>query len=337
MVDIRGGRRVKSTWQSNPEDPILEGVKEIPQGRVGCRAVMSKDPVDVLALWLTGIERCKRRDERGRKRVVARVTYTKGKRAIRNFTWDVVDPSYSPTMTISLHTMPTSDPTARPPRLRRRWMSAPPLRAAPPRLPPCRPLPLSLEALDLSLASPAQALASLRFLVLRVADLEHRLSLFESAEWASTALDMLHSIRADVHSHLPDLPSLDLSPALSLDFDYFEFDEFKEKLKSRLSDVKGLVASLDFSSPLSYVSARLAAELPCFEFEFAIARPTFEFRRPSFDFDFGAPPLLRELLDVFRADVDAFFGGVAVPAVAPRVHLPTAPPPAGLALRRVPP
>jgi hypothetical protein len=184
-----------------------------------------------------------------------------------------------------------------------------------------------------------------------LADLERRLSLFESAEWASTALDMLRSIRADVHSHLPDLPSLDLSPALSLDFDlldfdYFEFDEFKEKLKSHLSDVKGLVASLDFSSPLSYVPtlsaclrslhAHLAAELPCFEFKFAIARPTFEFRRPSFDFDFSAPPLLRELLDAFRADVDAFFGGVAVAAVAPRVHLPALPP-ARLALRRVPP
>ncbi|KAJ7881446.1 hypothetical protein B0H13DRAFT_2345193 [Mycena leptocephala] len=250
-------------------------------------------------------------------------------------------------MTISLHTMPATDPIARPPRLRRRRMSAPPLRAAPPRLPPCRPLPLSLEALDLSPASPAQALASLRFLVLSyLADLERRLSLFESAEWASTALDMLRSIRADVHSHLPDLPSLDLSPALSLDFDlldfdYFEFPEFKEKLKSRLSNVKGLVSSsldFDFSSPLSYVPtlsarlrslhAHLAAELPCFEFEFALARPTFEFRRPSFDFDFSAPPLLRELLDAFRADVDAFLAELpslpSLPASIslPRPHLP---------------
>ncbi|KAJ7919824.1 hypothetical protein B0H13DRAFT_1868239 [Mycena leptocephala] len=151
----------------------------------------------------------------------------------------------------------------------------------------------------------------------------HRLSLFESAEWASTALDMLHSIRADVHSHLPDLPSLDL---LSLDFDLsqdrcktrdtataqilgsgcvcvalsLDFDYFKEKLKSRLSNVKGL--DFDFSSPLSYVPTRLrslhahlAAELPCFEFQF---------RRPGFGF--SAPPLLRELLDAFHVDVDAF-------------------------------
>ncbi|KAJ7878669.1 hypothetical protein B0H13DRAFT_2668072 [Mycena leptocephala] len=168
--------------------------------------------------------------------------------------------------------MPASDPTARPPRLRRRRMSALPLRAAPPRLPPCRPLPCPSKHWTY---------------------LERRLSLFESAEWASTALDMLRSIRADVHSHLPDLPSLDLSPALSLDFDYFEFDEFKEKLKSRLSDVKGLVSSsLDFDffsrSPTSPPSPPASA--PTFEFEFC---------RPSFYS--SAPPVLRELLDAFLA------------------------------------
>ncbi|KAJ7873834.1 hypothetical protein B0H14DRAFT_2212542, partial [Mycena olivaceomarginata] len=99
-------------------------------------------------------------------------------------------------------------PKLRPPRLRHRRMSAPPPHAAPPRPPPCRPLPPSLEALDLSSTSPAQALSSLRFLVLSyLADLER---LIESADWASasTALDMLHAIRADVRSHLPDLPDL---------------------------------------------------------------------------------------------------------------------------------
>ncbi|KAJ6594332.1 hypothetical protein B0H19DRAFT_1095030 [Mycena capillaripes] len=212
--------------------------------------------------------------------------------------------------TAAMNTTSTAAAAGRPPRLRRRRMSAPAPRAAPPRLPPCRPLPLSLEALDLSPASPAQALASLRFLVLSyLADLERRLSLFESAEWASTALDMLHAIRADVRSHLPDLPSL------SLDFD-FEFD-FDFDLGARLPDVKGLVASIDFSRPLSYVPtlsarlrslhAHLADEFPSLH-EFEFRRPSFDFhlRRPSFDFDFSTPPVLSELLDAFRADVDAF-------------------------------
>ncbi|KAJ7347063.1 hemolysin-III related-domain-containing protein [Mycena albidolilacea] len=190
-------------------------------------------------------------------------------------------------------------------------MSAPPPRAAPPRLPPCRPLPPSLEALDLSPTSPAQALSSLRFLVLSyLADLER---LIESADWASasTALDMLHAIRADVRSHLPDLPDLSL-PDL------------------HLPDVKSLVASIDFSRPLSYVPtlsarlrslhAELAAEFlsisrPSFDFEFRRPSFDFDFRRPSFDFDFeftrpsfdlSAPPVLRDILDAFSADVDAF-------------------------------
>ncbi|KAJ7871768.1 hypothetical protein B0H13DRAFT_2554181 [Mycena leptocephala] len=88
-------------------------------------------------------------------------------------------------------------------------------------------------------------------------------------------------------------------------FDYFEFPEFKEKLKSRLSNVKGLVSSsldFDFSSPLSYVPtlsarlrslhAHLAAELPCFEFD--------------------APPLLRELLRCVPRGRGCVPGGVAV-------------------------
>ncbi|KAK7005892.1 IZH family channel protein [Favolaschia claudopus] len=204
---------------------------------------------------------------------------------------------------------------SRPHRLRRRRMSAPPPRIVPPRLPPCRPLPLSLEALDLSAASPAQALSSLRFVVLSyLADLERRLSLLESesAEWASTALDMLHAIRADVRSHLPDL----LVPDLEL----------------HLADLKALLARIDFSRPMSYVPtlsarlktlhAHLAAEFPSF------TRPSFEFRRPSFDlssfrkpsfdfdFDFDLPDFRgpRDLLDAFRADVDAFLADLPIPS-----------------------
>ncbi|KAF8199856.1 hypothetical protein K438DRAFT_1822649 [Mycena galopus ATCC 62051] len=189
-------------------------------------------------------------------------------------------------------------PAARPPRLRPRRMSAPPPRAAPPRLPPCRPLSLSLEALDLSPTSPTQALASLRFLVLSyLADLERRISLCGET---STALDMLHSIRADVRSHLPDLHLPDF------------------------------VTSIDFSRPLSYVPtlsarlkslhAHLATELPAFSdfefrkpsFDFEFSRPSFdfEFRKPSFDFapsfDLTTPPVLREMFDVFRADLGRF-------------------------------
>ncbi|KAG6900778.1 hypothetical protein C0993_002202 [Termitomyces sp. T159_Od127] len=90
-------------------------------------------------------------------------------------------------------------------------------------------MPLSLEALDLSLASPTQTLASLRFLVLSyLAELEQRLSNFESPDfetwkamgeltiedarqWARTALEMLEGIRADVCSHLPELHFAELS------------------------------------------------------------------------------------------------------------------------------
>ncbi|KAJ7495826.1 hypothetical protein B0H11DRAFT_873222 [Mycena galericulata] len=168
--------------------------------------------------------------------------------------------------------------------MRRRRMSAPPPRPLPARLPPCRPLPLSLEALDLSPASPAQALASLRFLVLSyLADLERRLSLFESAEWAEAALDMLHGIRADVRSHLPDLgahlPDMDLKSHLpDMDFIAHLPDMDLKSLMQRW-------AELDFSRPLSYVPT-LSARLSTLRAELAARRPSFEF---DFDFDFPTP------------------------------------------------
>ncbi|KAJ7187794.1 hemolysin-III related-domain-containing protein [Mycena filopes] len=202
--------------------------------------------------------------------------------------------------------MATPNVVAPPPRLHRRRMSAPAprARAAPLRLPPCRPLNLQLEALDLSpAASPAQALASLRFLVLDyLADLERRLALLtvdDTCEWAKRGLDMLRAIRADVSSHIPDLPDLSV-------------------------DMNSLKDVLTLKRPLSYVptlSARLRSlhlvladefpSLPKFDFDFSLpSRPSFEFdfdfSRPTFDFDFTTPPLLRELLDAFRADVDAF-------------------------------
>ncbi|KXN90864.1 hypothetical protein AN958_03518 [Leucoagaricus sp. SymC.cos] len=93
----------------------------------------------------------------------------------------------------------------------------------------CKPLPATVDALDLSRVSPTQTLASLRFLVLsHLSDLERHLSELESPDleawkakgeikieeamtWAKTALDMLNGIRADVRSQLPDVHFSDLA------------------------------------------------------------------------------------------------------------------------------
>ncbi|TFY80904.1 hypothetical protein EWM64_g3112 [Hericium alpestre] len=91
----------------------------------------------------------------------------------------------------------------------------------------CQPLPASIEALDLSSASPTTHLASLRILVLSyLADLETRLAQLDSPltdiclgetllsrgeikveearAWAKDGLEMLNRIRLDVLSHLPE-------------------------------------------------------------------------------------------------------------------------------------
>jgi len=116
-------------------------------------------------------------------------------------------------------------------RRNRRRLSAPSSSQPPLSRPPlklCRSLSYTLEALDLSSPSPTQTLASLRFLVLSyLADLERRLkelgsdfeawklqgehTMDEATLWARTALDMLEGIRADVCSHLPEMPFADLS------------------------------------------------------------------------------------------------------------------------------
>ncbi|KAJ7739071.1 hemolysin-III related-domain-containing protein [Mycena maculata] len=205
------------------------------------------------------------------------------------------------------------------PRLRRRRMSCPPPRPGPPRL-PCRPLPLSLEALDLSPASPAQALASLRFLVLSyLADLEHRLNLFEfEAEWVDKARDMLHAIRADVRAHLPDLgahlPDLDLHlPDFDIDFKSHLPDIVHWDIQADLKSLVARWAELDFSRPLSYVPT-LSAKLRSLHAELATRSFVhFEFpKTPSFDFD------LR--LESFLADIDAFLA--ELPRL-PRLPLPS--------------
>lgn len=148
---------------------------------------------------------------------------------------------------MSTNVITTSRFTASPLHQRRhgRRLSAPASRQ-PPRLQICRALPLSLEALDLSSASPTQALASLRYLVLSyLAELEQRLSNLESPDfetwktmgemtmeearqWTQTALEMLKGIRADVCSHLPEFHFADMS-----------VENFKSRLPD-LSEVPGL-------------------------------------------------------------------------------------------------
>ncbi|KAF7294676.1 IZH family channel protein [Mycena indigotica] len=216
------------------------------------------------------------------------------------------------------------------PRLNRRRMSAPPPRPSPTRLPQCRPLSLSLEALDLCSASPAQILASLRLLILScLAELERRLA---GMEKAGTALEMLRSIQAEVRSHLPDV---DLGLAARLP----DLDDLKSHLPD-IDKLKSLISGLDFSTPLSYVPT-LSQHLrhlhdhiadtfdfeftrPHFDFEFRrpkfdfeLRKPSFEFSRPSFDFEFtdlrfDLPILadLADVLDAFRADVDAFLADI---------------------------
>ncbi|KAG6817481.1 hypothetical protein H0H87_008106 [Tephrocybe sp. NHM501043] len=139
---------------------------------------------------------------------------------------------------------------------RRRRLSTPSSSIQTAKLHLCQQLPLSLEALDLSSASPTQTLASLRYLVLSyLAELEERLSNLESPDleawktmgeltieearqWARTALEMLEGIRADVCSHLPELHFAEMSV---------------ESFKLRLDDVRSRFNDLDFKTPLKYI------------------------------------------------------------------------------------
>ncbi|KAK1216611.1 inc metabolism membrane protein [Marasmius sp. AFHP31] len=176
----------------------------------------------------------------------------------------------------------------RPPSHRRR-LSTPARPRRHPRLSFCQPLPPSLEALDLSSASPTHTLASLRFLVLSyLAEVEARLSdikgdpdtavkhneltaIEDVRVWSRTTLEMLNSIRADVCSHLPDLalpeitveilrshlPDLPSVTSRLPDFD-FDFNDFD--LRNKFDDVRTRIHDFDFHAPLEFVptlSARL--------------------------------------------------------------------------------
>lgn len=158
--------------------------------------------------------------------------------------------------------------------------------------PSCQPLSPSITALDLSYTVPLPVLATLRIHVLTyLADLEARLSLLEppiSAEtvktkgestveearvWASQALEMLHNIRTEVLSHLPELhfesvPSVEQFVKSHIP----DFDDVRAHLptmpeavrsrlpdlaindvRSRLDDVRSRISDLDFHKPLEYI------------------------------------------------------------------------------------
>ena len=128
----------------------------------------------------------------------------------------------------------------------------------------CKPLPHSIEALDLSFTSPAPTFASIRVLVLSyLADLETRLSQIDSplcdlgfAEslkskgeltvedaraWARDGLEMLNKIRIDVCSHLPDI-NIDSASASVENYVSSHLPEFPDvpsfkHVTSRLPDI----------------------------------------------------------------------------------------------------
>ncbi|KAJ3503231.1 hypothetical protein NLJ89_g8525 [Agrocybe chaxingu] len=149
------------------------------------------------------------------------------------------------------------------PRGTKRRLSTPSSVRPPIRL--CTSLPPSLEALDLSSASPTQTLASLRFLVLSyLADLERRLNEFESpdfeawgelkieeaTQWARTALEMLKGIRADVCSHLPEFHFADLSSVESFVRSHLPDLPDMAEMRSHLPDMPQLPDMTEMRSRL---------------------------------------------------------------------------------------
>ncbi|KAK7472932.1 inc metabolism membrane protein [Stygiomarasmius scandens] len=192
------------------------------------------------------------------------------------------------------HSISTPSPFRNEVRLRRnrRRQSTPVIRNSP-HLRFCKPLPPSLEALDLSPdSSPSQTLASLRFLVLSyIADVERRLSALESPDldsWITkgestleetsqrvkTTLDMLESLRDDVcfhlpefhlsdisietlRSHLPDLPDVpsinNVRSHLPDMPDVLHRFPDFQDMRSKLDDVRTRFNDMDFHKPLDFI------------------------------------------------------------------------------------
>ncbi|KAF9016824.1 putative G-protein coupled receptor [Hymenopellis radicata] len=167
------------------------------------------------------------------------------------------------------------------------------------RIAACRPLPYSLEALDLSHSSPTQALASLRFLVLSyLAEVEQKISQMESPDfeswkvkgevamedankWVSDTLELLESIRADVSSHLPD----------------FSVENFK----ARLPDLPDVPSIQDMRSHLPDMRSHLPdiPDMHLLDFNLSEMRAKLEVIRTRFhDLDFDRPiDYVPQLLD----------------------------------------
>ncbi|PSR78756.1 hypothetical protein PHLCEN_2v7291 [Hermanssonia centrifuga] len=189
----------------------------------------------------------------------------------------------------------------------------------------CPPLPLSVEALDLSFASPApvQVLASLRLHVLSyLADLEARLSLLESpisAEslkskgestveearaWAKTGLEMLESIRSDVCSHLPEL-HLQTVPSM------------EEFVKSHLPDVPHFE---DMRAHLPAMPDAVRSRLPDLTISDMCSR--LDDVRSSFsDLDFHRPSAYVPTLSEHLQTLQSHLSSVDLPYIAETVSL----------------
>ncbi|KAF5370760.1 hypothetical protein D9758_002123 [Tetrapyrgos nigripes] len=151
----------------------------------------------------------------------------------------------------------------------------------------CKPLPPSLEPLDLSSdPSPSRTLASLRFLVLSyIADVERRLSTLESPDlesWilkgeltieearqrAKTTLEMLESLRDDVYFHLPEfhlsdvsienlrfhLPDLPDVPSIHEMRSHLpDMPDVLHDMRSKLDDVRTRFHDIDFRKPIDFI------------------------------------------------------------------------------------
>lgn len=192
----------------------------------------------------------------------------------------------------------------------------------------CNPLPHSLAHLDLSTASPAPILASIRLLVLNhLAELEKTLAYFDipAAEtaklkgedaiedaraWAMQGLDMLGRIRNDVCSHLPDLPS---DPAIVEvlfgnqlhDYSYAIMDDIKSALpslhmpdvQSRLQGVRSHLpeVQLDLHQPMKYLPT-LSHHLQSLHTHLSSMKAMHGYSRPSFPSTRSVMILLDKLL-----------------------------------------
>ncbi|KIY66484.1 HlyIII-domain-containing protein [Cylindrobasidium torrendii FP15055 ss-10] len=149
------------------------------------------------------------------------------------------------------------------------------------KVPICRPLPYSLEALDLSPSSPTQALAALRFMVLSyLAEAEQRLSqvdtpdfeawkakgevaMEDANQWVQETLELLESIRVDVSSHLPDFSVENLKAHLPELPDVPSIQDMRSHLpdmtdmRAKFEDVRAKFHDLDFDQPIDYLPTLL--------------------------------------------------------------------------------